>query len=1608
MISARLVHFPPRYSGPSTEIPAVHSALSPLGSVDFSPVGGATPPEPLPGITPCGIMSAMAGNVLQRVLEHLFIEASPLPPLRIFKACYEELIEIWKGNYTLQRRLEELEMLLDRLDKLLVSANGVIPEETRELRAWLEAARPWLKSVSQRWMALEQIQNQPSLPGKALELMSAIQKLLADPLLHQDYFGGIVQSVDVLRQILSQVVLWQKLPPGANLADYLDIVMGNPQLVQQLDASLLQLGQALRQTLAAEPYPAAESLSQRLGWLSKILARPGMDELLRPQLVSLLGGSVQADSLLAVFKFASLLGGFPAKSGSGEQAIWLLNIINQERPALPWLRQFQRALDIDSQVLTLLNRLLTLNSTPENWALLMRDVARAAAPGIGLWAVGRWLPTHAAQALETFYRETSADESWTSLLQRMASGFMTVAKPYLIEQLMGDPLAAATVQYAEALQNHLNWEQTLQWFVTQAQEQAPALHFAYAQYLNARLACQIFQAFNSQYQQEIEDRLRLLARQLKDCQLVRYYPQLEKLVDVLPLLPALREVGKTLGERSAAGSWIEWGNQWLNSLANSDNTSVREACERLSHQVEAWLADAVVSACDSLVQQPWGLLPGAEAASIAPPRNYDPQPDSGWGQVAACVSLEALGLAAVGYALWSARQDEIAASDFGALWQQKTPLLLGIAAMSVGGVLLYRRVATPRTSVDDLRRIHQLIAEVEVDSLEFVFDSPQFVSKPAVESIHVASRERRSAEDEGEIEEEGLASQIEEVLHNEDMGRAIRTEYQRIFTRAKRESEVLEVPPGKTREIRQLLKTMELFDAFVNDAKSAPGMSVYNSLNRNIQAGLLALADGQINDFSKSIVDRYRRSFRLAADETVNIVATSNGEHSISDLAFQNLCEVTLVQVAQLYHPILNPQSYIEDYIRTGIRNYEQRSGTVMNLLPDSYIWVTYYPKVHPNMNANGHAGPVPVKRFFTLTEIVTGHYLYESRQMRDPVRREYEITGMDHQSLVDHLTAENLQSRMEEELQAYRNNPANVVSMKSFYNEMITLRCLDYLSRPHQVPIYWREVKAFLEGQINARTVLFRGTVLNGVFLIPAGPSGGVLFCVDEEIFFLFGSYPHEYWETVTKVEMLTAFPQNARFKEWVLSKIPAWHAMEHENDDRAFRYLTNNLMTPGIYSGPKFINKVIDHPFTFADCSSRDVLVSKLFDGLMTRIESDIDTSVFSYSEHITAQILEAAKRVFGISSIALSTFIPGTGSVLARFSLFMTSLTLNALYVGTSALQSHLSERPDQAQSFRTDATLAGVMASIDLVTGALPLLRQSAKRTFMIKNVNQSIQFYRSARATSLRVLPVVLSEMNWNRLPDGRKVKQLVTTLQDGERARRLAQLTSRKVVEQSIRNNLLLDYEGLQKKRLAWGTYAVEQASAQRRLNSDYTRLVNTNTHVHRLLDNPPIIPRQKWLGKPVDVATDWIASKSRSPKTLAQSAELKNRIKTALISHHSADLLDISTIESLHNAVYQPVEGHTFRAFRSSSDPIFMGSDIARSGFLKMLNRLETRSFTGEMNLADALYTTIVRYHPFGDGNGRTARAMYALARLQKGESPFIALSKMGEDMLNPPGVLS
>lgn len=670
------------------------------------------------------LLRRLAWRVISKVVEKLIIDELSILKVQGLKGLYEDLCTAYRGNYTHQRKLEELVFVLERLTTTLAdSAHG--SPVYRQLGAYLALVSPWLKSLSAQWLTLElavkQVAHSSSSLDLATQLISLTQRLLADPQLKKILAGSSLDSLDQgldwLLQALMQVRLWQALPGDATVDDHVQMLCGNPLLRSQVDHSVLQLAQTLSQVHRG--YPGSGSLAEQMTWLVNSLGNPARRETLRVPLERLLGSSERAEQLFVTFEFVERCRGFPVQGTLLEQGQWLLALSRINSSTSSWLRPFQDALAVDPAMLTLMNGVLKLSRDPQSLGQVLKDLTRTmirplAEKGARNLAA-QALPTGMVQELEDLYRHSCADESWASRGQRMASSAVAIAKPYMVAALMGDPLAAVTVGYAQALQTHTSWPQTMKWFVANAPVKDRRTQLLYSQGLNVRVGWQVYQAWSTDDPLETEDRLRQLTRQLKDYAVVKSYPQLDKLVDQLPLLLLFMQAWQHVKAQPEGQTWLQWCEQGLQALAGSRNKSLLALGERLSRQLDTWLADALLAGFYAM------RLPGAQAAPA-------PAQSPGAGRTGASgvamqplllggIGLEALGLAAIGFALWEMRQrggatQQADDADSGLInarppaaepgsMPRLMPLLVGLAAMVAGVGLLYRwnRAEAPAATI---------------------------------------------------------------------------------------------------------------------------------------------------------------------------------------------------------------------------------------------------------------------------------------------------------------------------------------------------------------------------------------------------------------------------------------------------------------------------------------------------------------------------------------------------------------------------------------------------------------------------------------------------------------------------------------------------------------------------------------------------------------------------------------------------------------------------------------------------------------------------------------------------------------------------------------------
>jgi hypothetical protein len=789
--------------------------------------------------------------------------------------------------------------------------------------------------------------------------------------------------------------------------------------------------------------------------------------------------------------------------------------------------------------------------------------------------------------------------------------------------------------------------------------------------------------------------------------------------------------------------------------------------------------------------------------------------------------------------------------------------------------------------------------------------------------------------------------------------------------------------PAAERDIHALLKFIDSVSFFIEE-QTFESAQPY----RPLLDGLWAIADSLSEAYAQSSVNQYKRTLLAAFTPQPPLVPEPATPTTPAD---QLSAQRTLQSLQTLYSPILNPAVFIDDYIKTGISRYEQQSGTTTYLSPDSNVSVIYHPGPYNPTLIPPHAqAPSSCTVRVPLRDVVTGHYLYAFKQARDSLGRQYSypLTTFEPSELIQALTQDNLQTVMERALSMYRDNPANRTGMTALYRDMIKLRSLAYLDAPGSTLAYRQTVESFLAGNIQAQEVSFKGVKLNGVFLIPASTTSGVLLSVDEPGFFHVQSERITYDTFFGSTTDIAHFPETVTFKNWLLAKLPAVTAQQYK--DSPVSMVCTQVTTDRTMAVP---SSSVHRPITFTESQNQSDLANRLFDSLMSRLASDIDYLVFSSWEQITEHLLEVAKVILTVAAIGLNTVIPCTGTLLGRIGLFMANLALDSAYVAASLTQAHITDRPEDAAAFRTDAILGGILGSVGTLASAVPLTRSG---------ITEALTLYRRAKSATHTFIPPALRSVIWSRLADNVKINLLVDNMKGTELARQLARMTTPETVELSMRQNLLLDSLGTARTRFTWGELAFEKAQVERRMVSDLSRMSSANGHLFRMLDAPPVVPRQALSGETELAAANWITGNSRSAVDSGAVSELQGRIRNALSQNRQADLMNIQTIDRLHGVVYQPAAGQVERVFRSSSDPLFMGSDVARAGFSKALDLIKVKVQAGQLDAGEALFGALVRYHPYGDGNGRTARTLYALAQLNKQEATFKALTPLAEDMLS------
>ncbi|WP_157060579.1 putative adhesin [Pantoea sp. A4] len=507
--------------------------------------------------------------------------------------------------------------------------------------------------------------------------------------------------------------------------------------------------------------------------------------------------------------------------------------------------------------------------------------------------------------------------------------------------------------------------------------------------------------------------------------------------------------------------------------------------------------------------------------------------------------------------------------------------------------------------------------------------------------------------------------------------------------------------------------------------------------------------------------------------------STGAAERTLTPAVIRYSMQRAVDQMAQIYHPILDPAAWLDLHIRQQILDFSQRYPTMRTLMPDTKITMVFTPTIR-QVVPSGLPRRFPAKAFrFTLHEITTRHYLYTLDSQHPGLQ--FHLRQCEHQPLVEQLLKQDLQRQMLQALHKLTQSADWRSNIQRHYRQMLVLRCLNLLSRRNAPPEQQQAIMAFLKGEKCAQQAFFHGYPLNGVIYIATGSSEGILLSIDEPASFSLKSrliadnraaYIQNY--------RVTDLPKTSRFQNWVLNKVPLKVRERYLNDPQAFALQHNGAPfwknQRSLFFDLPWQERRYGSPITF----SRDLHLPAVPVTLMTsqiaRLKQDIDTLVLTQREIRRDRLLNSLKYSLNFLSMTVSAALPGTGSVLGRVLVMAINAGLAAATTGLAVYQMRHTQRLADAEKLRNEAILSGVCGVLGLGLDAVALkgalksdfpalltrfrrVRQSVNRVWRSKRVAQSSLKPARTVDRALSLAPVKPRRKNFALESEYRQAKQ---------------------------------------------------------------------------------------------------------------------------------------------------------------------------------------------------------------------------------------------------------
>lgn len=559
--------------------------------------------------------------VLQRVVLGIgWHIANAILGEKFISACQELTALPWKLK-EIRDSQDGVSWKISRLNDMLNTYQLYFPENVKDYTKMLSE---WLMTLNQLVSVVTAQQSEMVLLTRLQTCLEQAENLLNNECISRLLDGQhniLIQRTQQLRMAFRQVENVNKIPEGASLDDYITALY---KASKEVGPDALQPWLTLAKTVsekikemptiqsALPQYPADGSLWSQVSWLLDVLMKPEVRKQL-PKWCDASQLAVIEDTLIWIQSIRE----FPTGQSAGTQALWLQSVLSSVpgRVTHTPLPQFFLGMPNDVTVCRLYDLMLKISQpgvshwdiATEIYNLIDR---RTLLTKLGIEAIRGTGPVGAVtsmstEAIQAIYKQYDSQMTWSE----MSKAFWT----NISEQLMRDPMGnlntaaayipgghyvkavAGTIWSYKQLPVNSTWENTVHALLRYPIQTSPEIAWVYNRYLEFCLLWKVYHTFRCTEQTDTQTHLQKMATLLKSYTTSYGLTALDRLIDMLPLLPALSEASKELPSIQGSASLLEWASQLIDVLYNSDNSLMVQLRDRLAHLVGKWLSDAILA-----------------------------------------------------------------------------------------------------------------------------------------------------------------------------------------------------------------------------------------------------------------------------------------------------------------------------------------------------------------------------------------------------------------------------------------------------------------------------------------------------------------------------------------------------------------------------------------------------------------------------------------------------------------------------------------------------------------------------------------------------------------------------------------------------------------------------------------------------------------------------------------------------------------------------------------------------------------------------------------------------------------------------------------------------